>query len=313
MNAELEQMRANAQAGRAGLHLGIPESRYHDDCLAPEPSLSSSIAKVLLYDCPRLAWWKHPRLNPDWREEEFSSEKQKMLDLGEVRHKLVLETGGKIDVTPPSVWVIEADNWRKKVTQDARDEAHANGLTPILLKDFGACQRMANALHSQLAQTELAGVFLHGDAEVTGLWQDDGGVWCRIRPDWLTTDRTLIVDYKTTDTSPEPEAFLRQIAYMGYDLQDGMYVRGVKRITGIEPKFVFLVQSASEPYLISLVGLNPASMAFADYQAQRAIDLWAKCLRENTWPAYPKRICWGEIAAWRQAQFVEKELREEIE
>ena len=43
----------------------LSEHQYHaDPC--PEPSLSCSLAKVLLAASPKQAAWEHPRLNPKW-------------------------------------------------------------------------------------------------------------------------------------------------------------------------------------------------------------------------------------------------------
>jgi hypothetical protein len=48
-----------------------------------------------------------------------------------------------------------------------------------------------------------------GDSELTLLW-DDNGTLCRIRPDRISTDRRVIVDYKTGGTSAEPDTWGRK-------------------------------------------------------------------------------------------------------
>ena len=60
---------------------------YHADVGSPVPSLSSSIANVLISRSPLHAWMAHPRLNPDWRPEPWN----KRLDFGTFAHKLLLE------------------------------------------------------------------------------------------------------------------------------------------------------------------------------------------------------------------------------
>src|SRR5580692_270517 len=60
----------------------IDAEEYHrDPC--PEASLSNSIGQKLLETCPRVAWWNHPRLNPQFVEDEDTK-----FDRGTVAHKL---------------------------------------------------------------------------------------------------------------------------------------------------------------------------------------------------------------------------------
>lgn len=70
MTAELQTMSAEA---------------YHQDP-APQPSLSSSIAKILLDQSPRHAWLAHPKLNPNYVAEEDSR-----FDIGTAAHVMMLE------------------------------------------------------------------------------------------------------------------------------------------------------------------------------------------------------------------------------
>ena len=48
------------------IHTDISAEAYHADP-APEPSLSSSVAKILVNLSPAHARIAHPRLNPDYR------------------------------------------------------------------------------------------------------------------------------------------------------------------------------------------------------------------------------------------------------
>jgi hypothetical protein len=70
-----------------GLHPAISADAYHADP-APAPSLSSSIAKTILHQTPRHAWFEHPRLNPNFEPKDDSK-----FDLGSVAHELLLGKG----------------------------------------------------------------------------------------------------------------------------------------------------------------------------------------------------------------------------
>ena len=51
-----------------GIYPGISAADYHADC-APEPSLSSSIARTLLAQSPLHAYHAHPRMGGRYADE----------------------------------------------------------------------------------------------------------------------------------------------------------------------------------------------------------------------------------------------------
>ena len=79
---------------------------------APAPSLSASIAHLLLTRSPRHAWLAHPRLNPQWAPEE-----DERFDFGTIAHELLLE--GHTN----SAVVVDAPNWRKRAASEAKRAA----------------------------------------------------------------------------------------------------------------------------------------------------------------------------------------------
>ncbi len=97
------------------------------------PGLSSSGARKLL-DCP--AKFKYELDNPPPPKDVF--------DFGRVAHRLVLGEGDQYQV-------VYADSWRSQSARDLRDQARADGRTPILAKDFDTAQAMATALHKSHA------------------------------------------------------------------------------------------------------------------------------------------------------------------
>jgi hypothetical protein len=263
----------------------LPAARYHaDPC--PAPSLSNSIANVLINQSPLHAWYQHPRLNPTYQPEESSR-----FDLGSAAHMMLLERRSD------QIVIVNADDWRKKEAKEARDSARANGQTPVLARHYDLMNEMVAAAYAFIATTELNGIFELGHAEQTVIWQE-GETWCRARPDLLSADRRIIVDYKTTENA-EPEAFIRQIGRMSYDLQAEWYVRGVKSVTGQEPVFVFLVQEISPPYACSLVSLSNAYRAIGQSKVSRALTTWMACIASKQWPAYSTRIAYAEPSPWQ--------------
>lgn len=262
----------------------LSAERYHADP-APQPSLSSSIAHILLDQSPQHAWLAHPRLNPRYVRETDSR-----FDLGSAAHMMLLER------REDRIVRVQADDWRTKAAKEERDAAQAVGKYAVLDRQFKDIKEMCDAARKFLMRTELGNILDTGDAEQTLVWEDNG-VWCRARPDLMSKDRKIVLDYKST-ASAEPGAFSRQIGRLGYDLQDQFYSRGVEVLTGALPTFVFLAQEITAPYACSLVALSNAYQFVGQNKVSRALDLWKTCLLEDSWPAYNPRIHYAEPKPW---------------
>ena len=283
-----------------GLHVIGADEYHRDPC--PEPSLSSTIARVLLAQSPAHAWWNHPRLNPSFAEED-----ERSFDLGTVAHALLLE-----GVT--SFAVIEAADWRTKAAKKARAEAIADGLMPILDHQVETVQAMVKAARHQLLAFSVASEgspppFTNGVPERTLVWMA-GGLWCRARLDWLHNDHRWIDDYKTTTGSANPEVWSRTLFASGYDVQAAFYLRAVKAVLGREAAFRFVVQETEPPYALSVIALAPDALDLAHRKVETAIAVWRKCLTANDWPAYPVRTCYAEAPPWDIARWMEREARD---
>lgn len=298
--------------------LNIDSETYHKDSIFPVPSLSNSIAKILIDQSPLHAWMAHPRLNPKYVPQESSR-----FDLGTAAHDLILEGGtAKICVINPEDYRSKPTKaepegaipkgWTNGAIRAARDQARDNGLVPVLPWDHAAIKNMVEAAHKFIESSELRGIFQQGKPEQTIAWEEDNGVCCRARLDWLTNDHEIILDYKTTNNA-EPEAFIRQIGSMGYDMQDAFYRRGMEKISGKRPVFVFLAQEIEPPYACSLVSLSNAYLEIAEAKVRKAIDLWAECVSSGMWPSYDKRIHYAEPAGWQLQQLERQAVNDEIE
>lgn len=269
-----------------GLH-SLSADLYHSDP-CPRPSLSSSIANILITQSPAHAWLAHPRLNPHFKREADSR-----FDLGSAAHAMLLERDESKIVRA------DAADWRTKAAKEARDAAAANGQYAILERQYQDVQRMVTAAQSYIATTELRGIFENGVAEQSLVWQEDG-VWCRARPDLISADRAIVLDYKTTE-SAAPADFARQIGRLGYDCQSQWYTRGMAAIDE-RVTFIFLVQEIEPPYACSLISLANAYKAVGDAKVHRALRLWSDCTLRNAWPGYSWRVLYAEPPVWEVAE-----------
>lgn len=279
--------------------LNLTAEQYHADP-APIASLSSSIANILLDQSPLHAYLAHPRLNLQYEREESSR-----FDLGSAAHMMLLER------REDKIVRVQADDWRTKAAKEARDAAQANGQYAVLERQYVDIVAMCTAAQDYLLTTELGDMLATGDPERTVLWQE-GALWYRCRPDLMSADRRIVLDYKST-ASAAPEFISRQIGRMGYDLQSEFYTRGIQAATGREDTtFVFLFQEITPPYACSLISLSNAYREVGKLKVARAMGLWQKCVTTNTWPGYTTKVLYVEPTPWQlvDAETTSKEEEE---
>ena len=195
--------------GAPGIFLDMPTADYFaDPC--PSPSLSQSIAKILLDKSPLHAWFCHPRLNP-----AFERNEEAKFAMGNCAHALLLGRGKTIEV-------VDAEDWRTKAAREAREGAIAAGKVAVLAEQYGRASQMAQAARQQLTRMGLT--MPDGAAEVVLAWREDDDItmcqtWFRAMLDWLSADRRLVLDFKSTAASASPLALPAKMVTDGWDVQ----------------------------------------------------------------------------------------------
>lgn len=282
-----------------GIHDDITARDYHADMIDVAPSLSASLITTLISQSPRHAWTEHPRLNPDHHRVEKGS-----FDLGTAAHEVWLLGNDHL------VHRVEANDWRTKAAQEVRDRARAEGMVPLLTKEWKRVSAMLTAVRKQLPHLDVKpAMFTDGKAEQTLVWRDHG-VLCRARADWLRDDHTAIDDLKTTP-SANPHAWTRTTLWsIGGDIQLAFYLRGLKALTGVDAEFRFLLAETHPPYSVCPVSLAPDALALANDKIDRALEVWQRCLETDVWPSYPSQVCYAEAPPWREAEW---QRQQEIE
>lgn len=303
-----------------GIYEYMSAKIYHADPCG-EPSLSSSIANLLLAKTPAHARLAHPRLNPLIKESSNAA-----MDLGSVAHELVLGKGRGFEVTPFC-------DYRTKEARAWRCEAIERGVIPIKADDFDTAEQMATMIRARVAETPGAErAFLDGAAETVVIWRDHAGVMytdgrhpplppddhdtgtlCRAMIDWIDFDRLIIYDLKTTGTGLSDRALQSKIA-SGLDLQTAFHLRGIEHVKPevagrIAWRWVFIEDEA--PFESRVVEMDAMSRAFGDRKAALAIKIWHKCLAENRWPGYPREIERLEYPALAESAWLAREMEDE--
>lgn len=249
----------------------LAEEAYHaDPC--PTPSLSSHTAMTIIGETLMHAWRRHPR-SPTFSPYVPGG----AADRGTAAHTLLF--GGK------AIDAIQADDFRTTAAREARDRARASGRVPLLARDAEAILAMIGPARERFAQLH-EGDYL---CEQSALWQTGTG-WRRARMDTLSTNRALIVDYKTTEGAVDAISCERRIADMGLQIQAAAYVDAVEalhpELVG-RVRFIFQWQEQRAPFALSPpIEMSEAFMTLGRAQWQAAGQLWDKALLHGAFPGF---------------------------
>ena len=273
----------------------LTAAEYHaDPC--ETPSLSSSIAKILISQSPLHAFTKHPRFNK--QVEAFSTSE---LEFGDVVHQLALGKGHGF-----AIWA--GKSWAGKEAGAFWDAALAANKTPIKQADYDRAQAVVASLRKQLEAFGLNYVLdpLTGTTEQVCVWKS-GPTWMRAMFDrWIPNARE-IWDIKTISRSAHPKAVASQIINMGYDLQAEFYKMGPNHLfretPGYRVDFGFIFVETSYPYACFPCRLNGEWKTIGISKASRAIAAWADCMESHKWPGYiSDRVPNLEPPSWALSQ-----------
>jgi len=292
---------------KPGVFPGLPIADY-----LRLAAFSASVASDLVDFCPRAAFHSS-YLNNSPREADDTAAS----DAGTIAHAILLEgsTDGVAVIDPndhpaEKTGAIPA-GWTNKSIRAARDAARAAGKIPVLADAMGRIEAMVDSGHAfieSLRDTEPAvwQMFQPGDgeSELTCVWDDDGTL-CRMRPDRINPERTVIVDLKFTALSAEPDAFSRG-PMARHRISAAFYRRGCQQLFGTSPDYLFLVIENSAPFLCSLVGVDPTGFQIGGEKVAYALNEWRRCLASGEWPGYPTRVCYPETPIWEQNRWQEK-------
>jgi hypothetical protein len=262
----------------------LDEAEYHRDPV-PGGSLSFSGAKRLLPPgCPAL--FHHERQHGRGNRQTF--------DFGHAAHSLVLGVGAPLAV-------IDADDYRKKAAQEARDAAYAIGEVPILASEHERVVAMAAAIKVHPVASRLFDP-ARGKPEQSLFRRHPSGTMLRSRVDWLPDStpngRMVLPDYKTC-ASAEPSAVEKAMANYAYHQQAAWYS---DMVTGLglaeDVTFVLVFQEKTAPYLVTVAEPDSEALAIGRALNNKAIELYADCVKRDRWPGYTDDIELISLPPW---------------
>jgi hypothetical protein len=289
---------------KPGIYRDVAATDYHTDP-CPEPSLSQSIAKILLDQSPLHAFTAHPRLNID-----YQADQDQKFDLGNVAHLLMLGRGRDLEILP-------FDDYRKKEAQQTRDAAHAAGKIAILEHQFDRAMQMQDAAQNQLGKHEDRDAFNigQGSAEAMICWQEDG-IWLRSLVDYMKHDFCTVDDYKTTGMSVAPHVMGLRAEAAGWHVQAAFIERG---LDVLDPdnlgrrQFRFIAQETDKPYALTVMHMDEHWLTMGRKQVETAISIWKTCIRSGKWPGYTARSIVPEFPGYREKLWLDREASGEFD
>jgi hypothetical protein len=282
-----------------GVYPGLSMAEY-----LAMPAVSASLLRTIVSECPRAAWHKS-YLNPHAPADDSTDGS----NAGTIAHSILLEG------SEACVEIGSYADFKKNEAKEWRDKVNATGKIAILEHKMPPIRAMvaeARRFLDDEVRTAEPAVWQAfqpggGESETTIVWDEDGTL-CRMRPDRMSADHRLIVDYKTGGTTSEPDNWGRtQMVRMGYYMSAAFYRIGIEATFGVSPAYVFLVQEQDPPYLCSLVGVDPHAFELGESKVAHGLDIWQRCMATGKWPGYTARVVYPEIPAWEQAAWEERQ------
>jgi hypothetical protein len=290
---------------KPGIFTDFDEAAYFaDPC--PSPSLTQSIAKILIDQSPAHAKLAHPRLSSQTADKETYVRAKA---IGNAAHKIMTGRGRELAIA-------KFDDFRTKEAKAFRDEQTAAGKLVVLVEDCDTAHKMVFAAHGQLEAHGMMHAFdtIHSpiNGEVVIAAHADG-IWLRSLVDWMHTTVELW-DYKTTGMSVAPHAVPALMASAGWPIQAAMQERILDLIdpdNAGRRKFYFVAQENYEPYALTVHLMTEGTMTMGRKMLTHAESIWRACMEIGEWPLYPTIVHTPEFPAYAEAKWLTREVEHE--
>lgn len=287
----------------AGIHLDVPPSDYFaDPCV--EPSLTQSVAKILIERSPAHARLEHPKLCPPVTDDDEPEKYVAAQAIGNAAHALMIGRGRDIAEG-------EFDNWMSKAAKDFKKDMTADGKIVILSKHLVRAKELVKQASYQLDAAGHRDAFRVGNGEVVLVWQEDG-MWFRSMVDWMV-DTTRLYDLKTSGMSCAPHGLGRMVEAAGWHVQAAFHERGLDILdpdNAGRREFHFIAVENAPPYALVPVLFDEYWMTMGRKKVARAVALWRQCIETDIWPSYPVKTITPEYPVFAEKNWLNREITE---
>lgn len=294
----------DTESPEPGIYKDVPDSKYFK-----VKALNNSRINTIVQQSPAHA--KYEAENPD-----HSSTDSQML--GTIAHAKLLQPellDERVKLLPEGY--AGSNKWKNKLIEEfdkaplSTDNKKAENLALIeeyypnaVIADKEA-KKTANQMVDNLKEddqkhykSKLKGIMSSGYAEVVFVWEDEEtGILCKCKFDWINFEYGLGFDYKTTKDA-SPKKFKYSVSDYGYHRQLVHYYQGAVA-NGVDlKKNAILAQETEPPYLHAwyefmfdsdyFFGTKGNEFQVAKYQIEGALKRWKYCIENDYWPGYTK-------------------------
>ena len=278
-----------------GIEYHFDLDRYRaDPCEIP--SLSQSIAKILVGESEEHARRAHPRLGGHYRPAT------KVMDVGTICHALML--GQPL----PEIELIPYDTYQTRDARLLRDLAIDCGKIPLKNAEYGEQGKIFQ--RAELLREKLGNMGFTFDpdrCEVAMFWSKYGAQ-CKGRIDNLQGFRAI--DLKFTACA-HPDFIDRQVSSMGHNIQAASYTEAINELVPEADgrgEFLLLFCETEPPYCITPATMSPEQALIGQVKWAYAQRRWAECLATGVWHEYmaPGEIHMVEAKPWELTRAIER-------
>jgi hypothetical protein len=259
-----------------GFYDGVRAVDYHADP-APEPSLSSTIARTIINRSLRHAFLEHRRLGCTEPKKSTAA-----MDRGTLVHALLAGT------VSHEIEVGKFPTFRSKLAQEWEAEVARHGRIAVLEDDYRNGVKIADAIREKATRGTTVDPFEDAKPEVSAFWQKKGA-WFRARYDRLIlndSEPSTVWDWKTT-TDVSIGAVKRTMRKYGLHHQAAHYLAG---LDALRPQFarlhsfVFVFVEDEPPYSVRRYCVGGDTHACAAIEMDAAHEAWIKAVATGEWP-----------------------------
>lgn len=136
-----------------------------------------------------------------------------------------------------------------------------------------------------------------GRRELTLIWKDDFGIWCKARLDICMDAIQVITDLKST-ADASPMGFGKSAANFGYPLQAGHYIEGAVECLDWVPEFCFIAQEKSDPYAAMVFQVSKDLIMESMDRIYALKQKLAEAFRTGEYKGYPDNVQSLEMPRW---------------
>ncbi len=212
-------------------------------------------------------------------------------NIGTAGHSAILQPDlywKQVSVVPNSVLGKTGSRNTKKYRKWAAEPSRKN--KSIITQDQAAIVRgMVESVYQNPAHKTARNILLQKNSiiEQSIFFKDAShGFLCKVRPDIRLTHAKVLVDIKSSRNASK-EAFSRDCANLGYDVQASWYLTGVSRATGDDYQdFIFIVIEKDPPYCVAVYRADYEMLDAGRKKIRPLIGRYNDCITKNSWPGY---------------------------